>query len=817
MGAFSDIGRRSGLPARQGGRVVMLAAAGLVAACGSAGAQTWLIDFGADTSWRGASQVGPDDNGNVWNSLPPYWYVGNLVRTDGEVTGAAYAVGDRPIGTDSYNGPLGDFVSDPLSPAEVDFVFIDSEAIGILGGSRAAAADYMVAPDGRFAIKWLNPSLTYDATFFGSFRYAVEPTTIAAFTDGSYATEAGSVTLDVGTGGIYNDSQTVALSRLVPTATDPLGRQLSFQFGTASGVEQGYLSAMALRGYIGYLDGGTTSLDGPPTAGYVAIGSFSNGDPRSADTVIGNGTTVIVNSGDGIYWNSILEVAEGGGTIEAGVDFAAYALTGSGDLTVKGPAVTFLRTPGGFSGSVTLADGTLALGAADTLGTGTINLQGGVVRLGDAAALGTGPITVASGVNTLENAAGATALAGNNPLAFAGEGATLQAWANGQDLSLGTGPVTVTGFNNLNAWAGGIRFDGVISGDGTLNWWGVGTLTLSAANDFTGTVVAADNDGSLILANVDALQAATLRKGPNHTVVFAIPGTNTYRLAGLEGTGSLDLGDNSLAITATADHEFAGSLAGAGGVTLAGPGIQTFSNANAHTGPTVIRGGSLAIAHADAVAASGVTVADSGRLTLPQDGRIVGRAAAVTIETASGGLVDLGAGGLSIGPGGTTETDLRAAIVAGRNGGAWNGASGITSTLAAASSSARGVGYVVNGDGSATVSLVAPGDVNISGRVDVFDLVSINSSGTYGTGQASVWSQGDVNYDGVTSVFDLVGINAGGAYGQGNYFLPPPDAPTAAAAPAAVPEPTGLAASLGLFGVAAAALAARRRRCPGCR
>jgi len=90
----------------------------------------------------------------------------------------------------------------------------------------------------------------------------------------------------------------------------------------------------------------------------------------------------------------------------------------------------------------------------------------------------------------------------------------------------------------------------------------------------------------------------------------------------------------------------------------------------------------------------------------------------------------------------------------------------------------------------------------------VFDLVSINSSGKYGAGTASVWNQGDFNYDGVTNVFDLVSINSAGAYGRGNYF---PAAPTTAGGVAAVPEPSGwmlLTMALGLGG-----FVRRRPRC----
>ena len=92
--------------------------------------------------------------------------------------------------------------------------------------------------------------------------------------------------------------------------------------------------------------------------------------------------------------------------------------------------------------------------------------------------------------------------------------------------------------------------------------------------------------------------------------------------------------------------------------------------------------------------------------------------------------------------------------------------------------------------------------------VDVFDLVSINSSGKYGTGTAAVWSQGDFNYDGVTNVFDLVSINSAGVYGQGSYFSA---SPTSVGSVAAVPEQSFTALALATF-LVAGTLAQRRLR-----
>ncbi|MFM1902730.1 MAG: hypothetical protein RLZZ440_630, partial [Planctomycetota bacterium] len=308
------------------------------------------------------------------------------------------------------------------------------------------------------------------------------------------------------------------------------------------------------------------------------------------------------------------------------------------------------------------------------------------------------------------------------------------------------------------------------------------------------------------------------------------------------------------------------TIAAATSVTKIGAGTVVFDAANAYDGPTTISAGTLEAANANALAATAVTVdtaatlaiasgttmrspavivdggtlsaqavavnnttgitslainagtiANSptvtigagGEMSLVQDARVTVAVGGLAVEqTTGGGRLDLGAGQVTIAAGGITAADLRADIIAGRNNGAWNGTTGITSSTAASSGGTRAVGYVVSGDGSAQVSYSAAGDVDLSGQVNVFDLVSINSSGKYGTGGSAVWSQGDFNYDGVTNVFDLVGLNTAAVYGQGTYC---PAGPTAGSfgSPAAVPEPTSwLLVAAGLAGLAAA----RRRR-----
>ena len=229
------------------------------------------------------------------------------------------------------------------------------------------------------------------------------------------------------------------------------------------------------------------------------------------------------------------------------------------------------------------------------------------------------------------------------------------------------------------------------------------------------------------------------------------------------------------------------AIASAPSVTKTGGGTLVFDAANAYAGPTTIAAGTLLVTNASGLPNTAVTVAAGGGLALPPDARVVVGINGLAITPGpGGGLLNLGAGEVTIAPGGISAADLRANIIAGRNGGGWNGATGITSGRAAAAGGTRAVGYTVAGDGSSRVSFAAAGDVDLSGAVNVFDLVSVNASGTYGTGAASVWSQGDFNYDAATNVFDLVAVNTAGVYGQGNYF---PASTARVGGAAAVPEP----------------------------
>jgi hypothetical protein len=263
----------------------------------------------------------------------------------------------------------------------------------------------------------------------------------------------------------------------------------------------------------------------------------------------------------------------------------------------------------------------------------------------------------------------------------------------------------------------------------------------------------------------------------------------------------------------------------ASGATLAVASGTTMKTPSVTVNGGTVSAGTLAVNAATGVAAltinsgtiastTAVVVGPGGLVDLPDAARVtVGVASLAVDQTTGGGKIDLGSGQVSVAAGGITAADLRADIIAGRSGGSWTGAAGITSSAAASASGTRAVGYTVAGDGSAKVSFAAFGDSNLDGRVNFSDIQAIINGGRYGqSGTTGVWGNGDFNYDGLVNFTDIQLLLNAGAYGQASYF---PSAPAGQSsgglgAPVAVPEP-GTTVLL-VVAAAAAGFAIRRRR-----
>ncbi|TWT77248.1 hypothetical protein Pla123a_19050 [Posidoniimonas polymericola] len=226
-------------------------AAVAVAIClsSSARGQKLLLDFGADSSFRGLSVAGADDNGNYWTSIPTGVFIENLVDVNNVPTTVDFGF-STPVATDSYNGPAGPTTAGQQA-FDVFLTDIDAQALGDLGGSLAAAFDFVAGPgtdpnNVRFELQGLDASKRYNLTFFGSHKYSTDQTTVySVYNDNTYSTLVDSVSLEVQDGVDASSHNRDAVAELIGLAPQD-GAILYVDFVGAQG-SLGYLNAMSIE------------------------------------------------------------------------------------------------------------------------------------------------------------------------------------------------------------------------------------------------------------------------------------------------------------------------------------------------------------------------------------------------------------------------------------------------------------------------------------------------------------------------------------------------------------------------------------------
>jgi fibronectin-binding autotransporter adhesin len=301
-----------------------------------------------------------------------------------------------------------------------------------------------------------------------------------------------------------------------------------------------------------------------------------------------------------------------------------YTFTGSGGiggttgLTKAGGGTLNLNTANSYLGATAIQNGTVVLGNATALGStssltlgsgstsGVLDLNGNTLTLGSLATGGgtantigssssSSSLTVAGGSTfqgviqdaigtpqgqtvSLGVSSGTLTLTGNNTYTgttTVSTGATLQVGNGGTTGTLGATAVSVDGgasliFNRSTP----VRFDGTLSGNGSLQTVGTGTLTLTGTNLQTGaTTIAAG--ASLQLGD------ATVNGG----------------VTGDLGTGAVT--DNGTLIINRADGDtttpatIANAVSGTGGLVQNGAGVVRLTGLNSFTGNVVVNAGTL--------------------------------------------------------------------------------------------------------------------------------------------------------------------------------------------------------------------------------
>ena len=368
-------------------------------------------------------------------------------------------------------------------------------------------------------------------------------------------------------------------------------------------------------------------------AGITATSGLGVIENRQAEININNHGTFIVAGAGASTFHGIMRDNSGG----SGAGLLRLVKDGAGTLTLSGANITH-------TGGTTVNNGKLILGAGGANGTirGTLTVNGsGIVEYAGANSFG---YNGGASVNVLNINGGTVGNAGFNnhfwnSFQLNMTGGTLNLGGTLNEFSNPTVTVNASGTTaqiiavdaaavlrlrdntsgTFNVADGAAAVDLEInapitqSGVSGITKTGAGTLRLSGANSYSG--VTAVNGGTLALNNVNALQGSTLDTGVAgaQQVVFALPGANTYNIAGLQGADSMDLGGNLVMIGSNnASTTFSGNLSGAGGaLTKGGTGTFNLTGAATYTGATTVTAGRLNFASGlggDLVAASGTTI-----------------------------------------------------------------------------------------------------------------------------------------------------------------------------------------------------------------
>jgi hypothetical protein len=244
------------MPIASAARVLMAITLGTSFIAAANAQTTVLVDFGSNSSFRGASVVNPDSNGNHWNSISPGAFITDLIDTKNNATTIDLGF-DTGVGTDSFNGPAG-VTSIPPTPSEIAATDINAAALGNLGGSLAGPFDFAASPGGadnrtRFQLQQLDPTKRYNLAFFGSHKFSTDDATVySVFSDNTYSTLVASASLNVqqpGSPNLHNRDKVATISNLAPQASNIL-----------------YVQFVGASGGLGYLNDFQISIVPEPSA-----------------------------------------------------------------------------------------------------------------------------------------------------------------------------------------------------------------------------------------------------------------------------------------------------------------------------------------------------------------------------------------------------------------------------------------------------------------------------------------------------------------------------------------------------------------------
>jgi fibronectin-binding autotransporter adhesin len=444
--------------------------------------------------------------------------------------------------------------------------------------------------------------------------------------------------------------------------------------------------------------GSTTLINSSQISGNVILGADGANDVRLAAGGQIAGHLNIAGA------DSVLTLDGASGTT------GVYSNAVTGDTTFTGNLVKVgagrweldrTTSPGSSSfapGNVSVAQGTLSVGAAVSLGAAAaVQVDSGAILELKGAKLA----NVISGAGSLVvNGLTTSSLSGNNTGLAGGVTLASSELLLGHEAALGSGALTVSGAggldwtsavtslnNNVSIAAGGnlalqgkssLAMLGALSGDGSLTKNGSGTLVLAGANTYSGgTTVSAGtlqvgnggttgsiagnvlNNGALAFNRSDDISFTGVVSGTGRVTqsgagTLTLSGINTYGGGTTVSAGTLQLGNGgttgsivgnvlnngTLAFNRSDNTSFTGVVSGTGRVAKFGAGTLTLSSANTYAGGTSINAGTVNAAVSGALGTGAVAV--SSGATLNFNGTADARNLQITLAAPVGPSIDIG-------------------------------------------------------------------------------------------------------------------------------------------------------------------------------
>lgn len=419
----------------------------------------------------------------------------------------------------------------------------------------------------------------------------------------------GSYTINGGTLNVGGLSQTIGTLKLAGGTISGTGTLTSnaaydVQAGTTAANLAG--AGIALNKTTGgtAILSGTNSYSGTTTvsAGTLQLGAGgTTGSLTNSSIVINAGATLDVNRSGYITLSNAIS---GAGTfVKDGLaSLTLSACTSSGDLVVNAGSLAYSGTSTLPLGNYTINGGSLSLGSR-TPSIGTLRVTAGTISGGtltsnaDYDVRGGTIATVLAGGATIDlNKTGPdTAIIAGN-CSFSGlttvSAGTLQL-GGGSAIGTVAGNISIDAAGTLNYYhSNNATFAGKLSGTGTFMKTGVGTVTMTGANSFSGNVIV--GGGTLDYSANSALPAGKFTVTAGTLKIGAL----SQSITGLQITGGTLAGAGTLNSATTFDVQggvIDAVLAGTAGLTKTGSGAALLENDNPYTGSTLITDGVLAL------------------------------------------------------------------------------------------------------------------------------------------------------------------------------------------------------------------------------